>query len=195
MSQQVADTTGKSFRSLMKEVPIQWQPIVFIAIVIVIVLAMFMLSGLEVRLPFITITTVPALPGNAQVKMQQIQQQVKNIEGIVQQLNDNMGQHRIDNAPLQQDINNQQERILQLLQEMGERQNQMQRRVEPAIAGDGSPRMLAVQGPELDEFVMVDKRPFRSPVRESLDATKLPVQNSEPPTKSVEGVGSTGHSH
>lgn len=58
------EVTGRGFDAICREVSVQWQPFVFVAVMVIIILALFMLSGLHVTLPFMTITTNPALPGN-----------------------------------------------------------------------------------------------------------------------------------
>ena len=86
-----------------------------------------------------TITTVPALPGNVQGNLLRLENRFQNVEAVVQQLNNAAGQRdAIDHAPLQQDMNNRQEQILELLNAMNERQQrweEVMRRAEPAVEG------------------------------------------------------------
>ena len=49
---------------------------------------MFTVSGMQVRLPFVTIATVPALPGNFQANLNEIENQVVNVRELVEGLNE-----------------------------------------------------------------------------------------------------------
>ena len=119
----IAEALGKSFRALFREVPLQWQPFVFIAVIFLIVVIIFTISGLQIRLPFVTIatTTAPALPGNIHGNLQQLQDQLQN---VVRHLNDVPAQPRgaIDNAPLQEDIHNRLGQVYDVLNAINERQ-------------------------------------------------------------------------
>ena len=137
----------------------------FIAVIIIIVIAMFVLSGLQVKLPFLTLTTAPAIPGNFQTQLRQL-------TGL---------------ATLQGDIRNKQTEILNLLKTISEYQ---EKSAELAIQGDmsqkeqgaSSPAEVAAEGAE-------EKKPVEQSIMES-NKYKLPVQNSEQDTKvGVEDVG------
>lgn len=133
----IAEALGKSFRALFREVPLQWQPFVFIAVIFLIVVIIFTISGLQIRLPFVTIatTTAPALPGNIHGNLQQLQDQLQN---VVHHLNDVPGQPRgaIDNAPLQEDIHNRLGQVYDVLNAINERQQRLEedmQRAQPMI--------------------------------------------------------------
>lgn len=182
---------------MFREVPIQWQPFVFMAVIVIIIIAMFTLSGLQVRLPFMTITTVPALPGNVQGNLQRLENHVQNVEAAVQQLNNDARQRdAIDHAPLQENINNQQEQILGLLNAMNERQQrweEVMRRDMAAIQGGNQPVQGALGPAEggAERMDAEEERPERLPVMES-PKLKTPVQNTDTDIKfGVEDLGSS----
>ena len=50
----IAEAAGKSFRALFKEVPVQWQPIMFLSIVIITILFLFFMTGVQVIVTAIT---------------------------------------------------------------------------------------------------------------------------------------------
>ena len=187
----IAEALGKSFKALFREVPLQWQPFVFIAVIFITVIIIFTLSGLQITLPFMRIATVPALPGNFQGNLQQLQNQVHNVEAIVQQLNNAPVRQRgeVDGAPLQEDINNRQEQILELLKDMTERQQrweELMRRAQPAI--QEGPHDQPVQGAvghveEGANFAGAEEeKPEKQPVMET-PKLKFPVQNTDINTK------------
>lgn len=163
--EQLAEALGKSFRALFREVPIQWQPFVFIAVIIIIVIAMFVLSGLQVKSPFLTLTTAPAIPGNFQTQLRQL-------TGL---------------ATLQGDIRNKQTEILNLLKTISEYQ---EKSAELAIQGDMSQKKQgASSAAEVAAEGAEEKKPVEQSIMES-NKCKLPVQNSEQDTKvAVEDVG------
>lgn len=163
--EQLAEALGKSFHALFREVPIQWQPFVFIAVIIIIVIAMFVLSGLQVKLPFLTLTTAPAIPGNFQTQKQQL-------TGL---------------ATLQGDIRNKQTEILNLLKTISEYQ---EKSAELVIQGDMSQKEQGASSPaEVAAKGAEEKKPVEQSIMES-NKCKLPVQNSEQDTKvAVEDVG------
>lgn len=163
--EQLAEALGKSFRALFREVPIQWQPFVFIAVIIIIVIAMFVLSGLQVKSPFLTLTTAPAIPGNFQTQLRQL-------TGL---------------ATLQGDIRNKQTEILNLLKTISEYQ---EKSAELAIQGDMSQKKQgASSAAEVAAEGAEEKKPVEQSIMES-NKYKLPVQNSEQDTKvGVEDVG------
>ena len=153
-----------------------------------------------------TITTVPALPGNDQGNLQRLENHVQNVEAAIQQLNNNAQQRdAIDHAPLQENINQQQEQILELLNAMTERQQrweEVMRQDMPAIQDVNQP----VQGGNLPLQGSVgpaargaegmgagEERPERLPVMESPNI-KTPVQSTDHDVKfGVEDVGSSEH--
>ena len=143
-----------------------------------------------------TITTVPALPGNVQGNLQRLENHVQNVEAAVQQLNNDAHQRdAIDNAPLQQNINQQQEQILELLNAMNQRQQRLEemRRDVPAIEGGNQPVQAAL-GPAVsgaERMGAEEERPERLPVMESAKV-KTPVQNTDHDVKcGVEDLGSS----
>lgn len=148
-----------------------------------------------------TITTVPALPGNGQGNLLRLENHVKNVEAVVQQLNNAAGQRdAIDHAPLQQDMNNRQEQILELLNAMNERQqrwgDEVMRRAEPAIEGADLQPVQGALGPVEGGANPVGVDEERRPVMETPKKLKLPVQSTdteETTTSSVEDVGSSEH--
>ena len=188
--EQLAEALGKSFRALFREVPLQWQPFVFIAVIIIIVIAMFTLSGLQVKLPFVTLTTVPAIPGNFQAQLRQLENQVRNMGETVAQINDVVHQREaVDNAPLQGDIHDKQTEILNLLETICEYH---QKSAQLAVQGGRSQQEQKVYGPveNADEGAADEKPPKRAIIESNKD--KKPVQNSEQDTKvGVEDVGSS----
>ena len=146
-----------------------------------------------------TITTAPALPGNVQGNLQQLENHVQNVEAALQQLNNGARQRdAIDHAPLQDNINRQQEQILELLNAMNERQQrweEMMRRPEPAIQGGNQPVEGALGPVEggANRVGAEEERPERLPIMES-PKLKVPVQSTDTDTKfSVEDVGSSEH--
>ena len=134
---------------------------------------MFTLSGLQVRLPFVTLTTVPAIPGNFQAQLQQLSNQFRNVE---EKINDAVHQRKaVVNAPLQGDIHDKQPEILNLLETILRSQQEQK-----------------VYGPveNVDEGAADEKPPKRAIMESNKD--KMPVQNSEWDTKvGFEDVGSS----
>lgn len=146
-----------------------------------------------------TITTVPALPINVQGNLQRLENHVENVQAALQQLNNDAQQRdAIDHAPLQDNINNQQEQILELLNAMNERQQrweEVMRRAEPAIQGANQPVEGALGAVDrgANRVGAEEERPERLPVMES-PKLKIPVQSTDTDTKfSVEDVGSSEH--
>ena len=142
-----------------------------------------------------TITTVPALPGNLQANLRQLENHVQNVRAAVDRLNDAAGQQdRIDNVPLQEDIHNRQIQILKLLEVINERQ---QRRAELAIQGANNQQVQRALAPvevAANNAGANEERPESPPVMET-PKLKLPVQNSERDVKcSVEDVGASEQS-
>lgn len=137
---------------------------------------MFTLSGLQVRLPFVTLTTVPAIPGNFQAQLQQLENQVRNVGETVVQINNAVHQREaVVNAPLQGDTHDKQTEILNLLETILRSQQEQK-----------------VYGPveNADEEAADEKPPKRAIMESNKD--KMPVQNSEWDTKvGVEDVGSS----
>ena len=161
------------------------------AVIVIIIIAMFTLSGLQVRLPFMTITTVPALPGNVQGNLQRLENQVQNVEVALQQLNNDARQRgAVDNAPLQENIIQEQGQILELLNAMNERQQrweEVMRRDMAAIQGGNQSvqgdnqvvqRALGPAGREAKPMGTEEERPEKPPVMES-SKLKTPVQNAD----------------
>ena len=162
----------------------------FIAVIIIIVIAMFTLSGLQVRLPFVTLTTAPAIPGNFQAQLRQLENQVRNVGETVAQINDAVHQRQaVDNAPLQGDIHDKQTEILNLLKTIREYH---QKSAQVAGQGDKSQQEQKVYDPvENGDEGAADEKPPKSAIMES-NKDKMPVQNSEQDTKvGVEDVGSS----
>ena len=152
---------------------------------------MFTLSGLQVRLPFVTLTTVPAIPGNFQAQLRQLENQFRNVGETVAQINDAVHQREAaDNAPLQGDIHDKQTEILNLLKTIHEYH---QKSAQLAIQGGRSLQQeQKVYGPveNADEGAADEKPPKRAIMKSKED--KMPVQNSEQDTKvGVEDVGSS----
>lgn len=137
---------------------------------------MFTLSGLQVRLPFVTLTTVPAIPGNFQAQLQQLENQVRNVGETVAQINNAVHQREaVVNVPLQGDIHDKQTEILNLLETILRSQQEQK-----------------VYGPveNADEGAADEKPPKRAIMESNKD--KMPVQNSERETKvGVEDLGSS----
>lgn len=130
-----------------------------------------MLSGLEVKLPFMTIRTAPALPGNLPANLQLLQNQVQNIEAAVQQLNNAVVERDgIERIPLEDEIQHQQRQILNLLNAIHQAGRQQEQRAIGGV-GEGANNVGAEE-----------ERPERAPVPES-PKIKVPVQNSDQDTK------------
>lgn len=129
---------------------------------------MFTLSGLQVRVPFVTLTTVPAIPGNFQAQLQQLSNQFRNVE---EKINDAVHQREaVVNAPLQGDTHDKQTEILNLLETILRSQQEQK-----------------VYGPVEN----ADEKPPKRAIMES-NKDKMPVQNSEWDTKvGFEDVGSS----
>ena len=143
-----------------------------------------------------TITTVPALPGNFHADLRRLENQVQNVGAAVQQLNQAAEERdAIDHIPLEEDIRNQQLQIIQILKAMNEQQ---QRAAKPAIQGAiGQQEQGAVDPAEGEANIAgaEEERPERTPVMET-PKVKVPVQNSDENTKfdSVEDVGTSEES-
>lgn len=152
---------------------------------------MFTLSGLQVRLPFMTITTVPALPGNFHADLRRLENQVQNVGAAIQQLNQAAEERdAIEHIPLEEDIRNQQRQIMQILNAMNEQQR---RGAQPAIQGAIGEREQGALDPAEGGANVAgaeEERPERTPVMET-PKVKFPVQNSDENTKfnTVEEVG------
>lgn len=139
-----------------------------------------------------TITTVPALPGNFHADLQQLKNQVENVGAAMQQLNDAAGERdAIDRAPLLEDINNRQIQIIEFLNAMNERQ---QRRAEPAIQGGGCQNgALGAVERGANDAGAEDERPRRQPVlgtprlnipvQRALGPVEVPVQRTVGPVE------------
>lgn len=148
---------------------------------------MFTLSGLQVRLPFVTLTTVPAIPGNFQAQLQQLSNQFRNLE---EKINDAVHQREaVVNAPLQGDTHDKQTEILNLLETIREYH---QKSAQLAVQGGRSQQEQKVYGPvENADEEAVDEKPPKRAIMES-NKDKMPVQNSERETKvGVEDLGSS----
>ena len=50
---------GESFRLFFKEIPLQWQPFIFIACVVIVIFFIISCSGLQIELPFLRINVNP----------------------------------------------------------------------------------------------------------------------------------------
>lgn len=146
---------------------------------------MFTLSGLQVRLPFVTLTTVPAIPGNFQAQLRQLENQFRNVEETVAQINDAVHQREaVVNVPLQGDIHDKQTEILNLLETIREYH---QKSAQLAVQGGRSQQEQKVYGPVEN----ADEKPPKRAIMES-NKDKMPVQNSERETKvGVEDLGSS----
>jgi len=144
---------------------------------------MFTLSGLQVRLPFVTLTTVPAIPGNFQAQLRQLENQVKYLAETVGKINDAVHQREAV------DILDKQTEILKLLKTIREYH---QKSAELAVQGDRSQQEQKVYGPvENGDEGAADEKPAKSAIMES-NKDKMPVQNSERDSKvGVEDVGSS----
>ena len=150
-----------------------------------------------------TITTVPALPGNVQGNLQRLENHVQNVEVVVQQLNNDARQRdAIDHAPLQENINNQQEQILELLNAMNERQQRWEEVMRRDMAAiQAIQPVQGALGPAergAEHMDAEEERPERLPVMAErlpvMESPKLktPVQNTDTDTKfGVEDLGSS----
>ena len=126
-----------------------------------------MLSGLEVKLPFMTIRTVPTLPGNLPANLQLLQNQVQNIEAAVQQLNNAAVEREgIERIPLEDEIRHQQRQMMELLNAIHQAGRQQEQRAIGVVGGGANNG-----GAE-------EERPERAPVPES-PKLKVPVQSSD----------------
>lgn len=201
----IAEASGKSFHALFKGVPIQWQPFVFLAVMIFIILLLFLLTGVQVRLPFVTIGTgnIAALPVNVNNQLERLQQQVEGLDGVVrgivpaiQQDNNDRGappvgvvregnvleiQQERGNVEEQQNAMDQKlEQLLQLMEAVGERQGRQEEQLQQIQEAVGKKAPEACE----NDWVMMgnaNNREERHPVDE-----RRPHQNTEPP--SVEDV-------
>ena len=138
-----------------------------------------------------TVTTVPALPGNVQGNLQRLENHIQNVEAAIQQLNNDAHQRdAIDHAHLQENINQQQEQILELLNAMNERQQRWEdvmRQDMPAIqvgnqpVQGGNQPLEGALGPAVrgvERMGAEEQRPERLPVMES-PKVKTPVQSTD----------------
>ena len=100
-----AEAIGKSFRALFREVPMQWQPFVFLAVVVIIIFTILALSGLQVRLPFVTIATVPSHSVALQANSQKTQKQVQTALEMLQKLIEAEGERDAREHNMQRQIN------------------------------------------------------------------------------------------
>lgn len=83
----------------------QWQPFVFLAVVVIIIFAIFALSGLQVRLPFVTIATVPSHSVALQANSQKTQKQVQTALEMLQQLIEAESERDASERNMQRQIN------------------------------------------------------------------------------------------
>lgn len=117
-----AEAIGKSFRALFREVPIQWQPFVFLAVVVISIITIFALSGLQVKFPFVTIETVPSLALEA--NFQKTQRQGQTALEMLQQLIEAHGERDVHENNMQRQINT-------LLNTLNENAQRVDERTEP----------------------------------------------------------------
>ncbi|XP_068726120.1 chloride channel CLIC-like protein 1 [Montipora capricornis] len=176
----IAEAIGKSFRALFREVPVQWQPFVFIAVILIIIIGMFTISGMQVRLPFVTIATVPALPGNFQANLKAIENQVVNVRELVDGLNE-AGRERDANERVRE------RQIVTLLNALNEEQKE---RTKFAIQESHDVSKRKASGPveSVDLSPVVEEKvPKIRPVQAS-DKT-VTEQDAEESAPMVEDIG------
>lgn len=74
---QVASAGGECFRLFFKEVPLQWQPVLFIALFIVLILVIITSAGFEVRTPLLSF--IVRRPEHAQNTLEELRRlQIEN---------------------------------------------------------------------------------------------------------------------
>lgn len=75
----IADAFGKSFKALFQHLPIQWQPVMFLACVTVIILCLILLSGVRISTPLFQIG-VGVDPAVANASLQRLEYQINELK-------------------------------------------------------------------------------------------------------------------
>lgn len=119
-----AEAIGKSFCALFREVPAQWQPFVFLAVVLISIFTIFALSGLQVKFPFVTIATIPSHSIALQANFQKTQRQGQTALEMLQQLIKAQGERDVREHDMQRQINT-------LLNTLNENAQRVDERAEP----------------------------------------------------------------
>ena len=104
--------------------PAQWQPFVFLAVVVISIFTIFALSGLQVKFPFMTISTVPSHSIALQANFQKTQRQGQNALEMLQQLIKAQGEQDVREYDMQRQINT-------LLNTLNENAQRVDERAEP----------------------------------------------------------------
>ncbi|KAK3747284.1 hypothetical protein QZH41_016852 [Actinostola sp. cb2023] len=74
----IADATGRSFRVLFQHLPIQWQPVMFLACLVVVILCLILISGIRISTPLFQIG-VGVDPAVANAGIQRLENQIQQI--------------------------------------------------------------------------------------------------------------------
>ena len=141
---------------------------------------MFTISGMQVRLPFVTIATVPALPGNFQANLKEIENQVVNVRELLHGLNE-AGRERDANECVRE------RQIVTLLNALNEEQKE---RMKIAIQESHEASKRKASGPveSVDNSPVVEEKiPEIRPVQAS-DKT-VTEQDAKESAPMVEDIG------
>ena len=104
--------------------PVQWQPFVFLAVVVISIITIFALSGLQVKFPFVTIATVPSHSIDLEANFQETQRQGQTALEMLEQLIKAQGERDVREHDMQGQINT-------LLSTLDENAQRVDERKEP----------------------------------------------------------------
>ncbi|XP_057298590.1 chloride channel CLIC-like protein 1 [Hydractinia symbiolongicarpus] len=76
---QFSSALGVSFRLLMKEVPVQWQPVLFVVIVLIVVFVVMAMTGFEISSPLLRVGFRQNVRGNEGERILQLEGQVRKL--------------------------------------------------------------------------------------------------------------------
>ncbi|EDO45108.1 predicted protein [Nematostella vectensis] len=80
----VAEAFGKSFRALFKEVPVQWQPFMFILVALLLVLILLFITGVHINFPFLQIGVGRGPEGN----IGRLENKVQKLTALLERMNE-----------------------------------------------------------------------------------------------------------
>lgn len=76
---QFGSALGVSFRLLMKEVPVQWQPVLFVVIVLIVVFVVMAMTGFEISSPLLRVGFRQNVRGNEGERILQLEGKVREL--------------------------------------------------------------------------------------------------------------------
>lgn len=175
----IADAFGKSFRALFQHLPIQWQPVMFIACTIIIILCLILLSGIRINTPLFQIG-VGVDPAVANASLERLQNQIQELrQEIRQQVADAVDRNAppaIENIPLDNDQNDMRaiirnmSNMVNAVNERTQQHGELLQRLRPVV--DQARQAEAIEHPEW-ELVGV------SQVEATVGGVRTPVQATE----------------